>query len=127
MNLLSGAEIYCPLSVLQRGFFEKIQENFVGTLDTVRNTGNREVSVPRGLTVQLIETYQCAIFLNALFIKPNRRKMNEMYKRRKRLNDNRCNNNNNNNNNNNKNNSNSSLKSYKNLIKTTHKTSVKYS
>ena len=83
------------------------------------------MSVPRGLTVQLIETYQCAIFLNALFIKPNRRKMNEMYKRRKRLNDNRCNNNNNNNNN--KNNSNSSLKSYKNLIKTTHKTSVKYS
>ena len=50
-----------------------------------------------------------------------------MYKQRKRLNDNRCNNNNNNNNNNNKNNSNSLLKSYKNLIKTTHKTSVKYS
>ena len=49
--------------------------------------------------------------------------MNEMYKQRKRLNDNRCNNNNNNNNNN----SNSLLKSYKNLIKTTHKTSVKYS
>ena len=48
--------------------------------------------------------------------------MNEMYKQRKRLNDNRCNNNNNN-----KNNSNSLLKSYKNLIKTTHKTSVKYS
>ena len=124
MNLLSGAEIYCPLSVLQRFFFfKKIQENFLGTLETVRN---REVSVPRGLTVQLIETYQCAIFLNALFIKPNRRKMNEMYKRRKRLNDNRCNTNNNNNNDN-KNNSNSSLKSYKNLIKTTHKTSVKYS
>ena len=40
------------------------------------------VSVPRGLTVQLIETYQCAIFLNALYIKPNRRKMNEMYKQR---------------------------------------------
>ena len=99
MNLLSGAEIYCPLSVLQRGFFEKIQENFVGTLDTVRNTGNREVSVPRGLTVQLIETYQCAIFLNALYIKPNRRKMNKMYKQRKRPNDNRSNNNNNNNNN----------------------------
>ena len=80
------------------------------------------VSVPRGLTVQLIGTYQCAILLNALYIKPNRRKMNEMYKQRKRLNDNRCNNNNNNNNN-----SNSLLKSYKNLIKTTHKTSVKYS
>ena len=47
-----------------------------------------------------------------------------MYKRRKRLNDNRYNNNNNNNNNNN---SNSLLKSYKNLIKTAHKTSVKYS
>ena len=69
-------------------------------MDTVRNTGNREVSVPRGLTVQLIETYQCAIFLNALYIKPNRRKMNKMYKQRKRPNDNRCNNNNNNNNNN---------------------------
>ena len=82
------------------------------------------MSVPSGLTEQLIETYQWAIFLNALYIKPNRRKMNEMYKQRKRLNDNRCNNNNNNNNNNN---SNSLLKSYKNLIKTTHKTSVKYS
>ena len=68
-------------------------------METVRN---REVSVPRGLTVQLIETYQCAIFLNALYIKPNRRKMNKMYKQRKRPNDNRCNNNNNNNNNNNK-------------------------
>ena len=64
---------------------------------------NREVSVPRGLTVQLIETYECAMFLNALYIKPNRRKMNEMYKQRKRLNDNRCNNNNNNNNNDNNN------------------------
>ena len=28
-------------------------------------SSNREVSVPRGLTVQLIETYQCAIFLYA--------------------------------------------------------------
>ena len=65
-------------------------------METVRN---REVSVPRGSTVQLIETYQCAMFLNALYIKPNRRKMNEMYEQRKRLNDNRCNNNNNNNNN----------------------------
>ena len=81
------------------------------------------MSVPSGLTVQLIETYQCAIFLNALYIKPNRRKMNEMYKQRKRLNDNRCNNNINTNNHN----SNSLLKSYKNLIKTTHKTSAKYS
>ena len=56
MNLLSGAEIWCPLSVLERlspyyrGFFkEKICENFIGiTLETVRI---REVSVPRGSTV----------------------------------------------------------------------------
>jgi len=54
MNLLSGAEIWCPLSVLERvliieGFFlKKIYENFVVTLETVRN---REVSVRRGSTV----------------------------------------------------------------------------
>ena len=48
MNLLSGAEISCPLSVLERvgtmeGFFlKKIYENFVETLETVRN---REESV----------------------------------------------------------------------------------
>ena len=47
MNLLSGAEIACPLSVLERVgimevFFEKIYENFVGTLETVHNI---EVSV----------------------------------------------------------------------------------
>ena len=50
MNLLSGAEIWCPLSVLERlspyyrGFFkEKIYENFIEIiLETVRN---REVSV----------------------------------------------------------------------------------
>ena len=88
--------LYCPLSVLQRVFFEKIGKFCRDIGNSVRNTGNREVSVPRGLTVQLIETYQCAIFLNALYIKPNRRKMNKMYKQRKRPNDNRCNNNNNN-------------------------------
>ena len=53
MNLLPGAEVYCPLSVLERvriieGFLKKIYENFVGTLETVRNI---EVSVPRGSTV----------------------------------------------------------------------------
>ena len=47
MNLLSRAEISCPLSVLERvgimeGFFKKICENFVGTLENVRN---REESV----------------------------------------------------------------------------------
>ena len=50
MKLLSGAEIQCPLSVLQRVriiaffffFFEKIYEHFVGTLRTVRN---REMSL----------------------------------------------------------------------------------
>ena len=49
MNLLSGAEILCPLSVLERvgimeGFFlKKVYENFiVGTLETVRD---REESV----------------------------------------------------------------------------------
>ena len=63
MNLLSGAEIACPLSVLERVgimevFFEKIYENFVGTLETVRNREEpvlerciREVSVPRESTV----------------------------------------------------------------------------
>ena len=48
MNLLSGAEIYCPLSVLERVyiieffFFKKIYEYFVGTLETFRSI---EVSV----------------------------------------------------------------------------------
>ena len=49
MKLLSGAEIQCPLSVLQRVriidfffFFKKIYKNFVGTLETVRN---REMSL----------------------------------------------------------------------------------
>ena len=50
MSLLSGAEIWCPSSVLERlspyyrGFFkENLCENFIGiTLETVRN---REVSV----------------------------------------------------------------------------------
>ena len=47
MNLLSGAEISCPLSVLERVgimevFLKKIYENFVRTLETVRN---REESV----------------------------------------------------------------------------------
>ena len=44
MNLLSGAEILCPLSVLERVgimegfFFKKVYENFiVGTLETVRD------------------------------------------------------------------------------------------
>ena len=43
MNLLPGAEISCPLSILERVsimevfFSKKIDENFVGTLDTVRN------------------------------------------------------------------------------------------
>ena len=53
MKLLSGAEISCPLSVLERVgiievFLKKIYENFVWTLETVRN---REVSVPRESTV----------------------------------------------------------------------------
>ena len=47
MKLLSGAEISCPLSVLERVgimevFLKKMYENFVGTLETVRN---REESV----------------------------------------------------------------------------------
>ena len=47
MNLLSGADIQCPLSVLEgvriiEGFLMKIYGNFLGTLETVRNT---EVSV----------------------------------------------------------------------------------
>ena len=41
MTLLSRADIQCPLSVLQRFLYKKIYENFVGTLETVRN---REVS-----------------------------------------------------------------------------------
>ena len=55
MDLLSGAEILCPLSVSEIEsvlwtffFLKKINENFVGTLETVRN---REVSVPKGSTV----------------------------------------------------------------------------
>ena len=53
MNLLSGAKIQCPLSVLERFrnrevfFLKIIYENFAGTLETVRN---REVSVPRSST-----------------------------------------------------------------------------
>ena len=57
MNLLPGAKIKCPLSVLERiriieVFLKQIYENFVGTLETVRN---REVSVPRGSTVVLYQ------------------------------------------------------------------------
>ena len=43
MNLLSGAEIYCPFSVLESVrikeffFLKKMYENFVGALQTVRN------------------------------------------------------------------------------------------
>ena len=63
MNLLPGAKIKCPLSVLQRiriieVFLKKIYENFVGTLETVRN---REVSVPRGSTVNKWDSYSTAI------------------------------------------------------------------
>ena len=47
------AEIWCPLSVLEKVriiefLVKKIYENFVGTLESVRNI---EVSVPRGSTV----------------------------------------------------------------------------
>ena len=54
MNFFSGAQIWCPLSVLERvriikGFLKKICENFLGTLETVRI--NREVSAPRSSTV----------------------------------------------------------------------------
>ena len=45
--------VRCPYqreSVLQRLFLKKIYDNFVGTLETARN---REVSIPRGLTVLL--------------------------------------------------------------------------
>ena len=52
MNLLSGAEILCPLSVLERVgimegfFFKKAYENFiVGTLETVR--GREESALER--------------------------------------------------------------------------------
>ena len=63
MNLLSGAEIQCPLSVLERVhiievfLLKKIYENFVGTLETVRNGGVhiREVFVVRRSTVQVQE------------------------------------------------------------------------
>ena len=46
MNLLSEAEIQCPLSALERVpiiefFLKKIYENFVGTLETIRNRGVR--------------------------------------------------------------------------------------
>jgi len=56
MNLLSGAEIQCPLGCPYQiedffflFFFKKIYENFVGTLETVRNREEsfniREVSI----------------------------------------------------------------------------------
>ena len=53
MNLLSGAEISCPFSVLERVciievFLKKIYENFARTLETVCH---REVSIPKGSTV----------------------------------------------------------------------------
>ena len=48
MNLLSGAEIHCPLKdLIIEVFLKIIYENFVGTLETVRN---REVSVQRSST-----------------------------------------------------------------------------
>ena len=61
MNLLSGAEISCPLSVLERVgtmedffFFKKIYENFVETLETVRN---REESVLEGCPYREVPLY----------------------------------------------------------------------
>ena len=50
MNFLSGAEIKCPLFVLERvrimeGFLMKIQWNFVVRLETVRNRGVRIAEV----------------------------------------------------------------------------------
>ena len=55
MSLPSGAEVKCPLSVLERvriieRFLKKIYDNFFGTLETVRN---REVTVPRGSIVSV--------------------------------------------------------------------------
>ena len=45
---------YTPSPYYRAGFFlKKIYENFVGTLKTVRN---REVSVPRGSTVDRDKT-----------------------------------------------------------------------
>jgi len=59
MNLLSGAEIWCPLSVLERvriieGCLKKIYKNFVGTLETVRN---REVSVLERCSYREVRLY----------------------------------------------------------------------
>ena len=50
MNFLSGAEIKCPLFVLERvrimeGFLMKIHGNFVVRLETVRNRGVRIAEV----------------------------------------------------------------------------------
>ena len=63
MNLLSGAQIKCPLSVLERVriievfLLKKIYENAVRTLETVPNRGVhiREVSVLRGSTAHVWE------------------------------------------------------------------------
>ena len=63
MNLLSGAEIQCPLCVLERVniievfLLKKIYENALRTLETVCNRGVhiREVSVVRGSTVHVWE------------------------------------------------------------------------
>ena len=50
MNFLSGAEIKCPLFVLERvrimeGFLMKIHGNFVVRLETVRSRGVRIAEV----------------------------------------------------------------------------------
>ena len=77
MNLLSRVKIWSPLSVLERvciieGFLKKIQENFVGTLETVRkiiiDVCIREGSVPRGSTVvqQEKEKSICGVFTSSI-------------------------------------------------------------
>ena len=77
---LWGRDLLSVVRIIAGFFFRKNRKTMSG-----HRKLSEIVSVPRGLTVQLIETYQCAIFLNALYIKPNRRKMNEMYKQRNRI------------------------------------------
>ena len=65
MNLLSGAEIKCPLSVLEsvhiiEFFFKKVNENFVGTLETVPN---KEVSLLERCLYREVQLYLFIYYL----------------------------------------------------------------
>ena len=76
MNFLSGAEIKCPLFVLERvrimeGFLMKIHGNFVVRLETVRNRGVRIAEVRLYCNSVLVDFFSFFFPLIILRYRPN--------------------------------------------------------